>query len=94
MKKSTITLLLFGIILFGFSYKTLAQSKVKGTLTYFFNKYQGNKPDTGAKIYVVDSSKALDFDYKIYYTFNTASIFRHIYNNSSFVFNTSKVEVV
>jgi len=90
MKKTIIILILFEIILFSLSNKILAQSKIKGTLTYFFNNYQGNKPDTGAEIFVVDSLKAPDFDYKIYYTFNTAITYRHIYNNSAFIFNDTK----
>jgi hypothetical protein len=35
---------------------------VSGVVTYFFNKYQGDKPDLGAKVYLVDSTKAPFFN--------------------------------
>ena len=32
-----------------------SQAEVSGTITYFFNKYQGDKPDVGAKVHLIDS---------------------------------------
>ena len=53
-------------ILVGLSLNTMSQtSTVKGVVTYFFNKYQGDKPDLGAKAYLIDPKQA---------TLNTKSI--------------------
>lgn len=38
--------------------KATAPGKIYGVITYFFNSNYGDKPDVGAKIYIVDSSKA------------------------------------
>ena len=32
-----------------------AQSEISGTVTYYFNKNDGFKPDVGAKVFLVDS---------------------------------------
>lgn len=44
-------------------------SHIKGVITYYFNKYQGDKPDIGAHIYIVDSSKAVSFSNALNDTF-------------------------
>lgn len=85
-----ILFILVTLLIIGLSNKIIAQSKIKGTLTYYFNKYQGDKPDIGAKIYVIDTSKVQDFDYKIYYKFNTARTYRHIYNNDLYLYTLSE----
>lgn len=36
------------------------QSKISGVVTYFFNKYQGDKPDIGASVYILADSKLAD----------------------------------
>lgn len=54
---------------------TYAQKgKIKGVITYFFNDYQGSKPDLGAEVYVVDSSKCSKYDSEISFQFELASI--------------------
>lgn len=53
MKKYLLTLLL-GIL----SLPIFAQQKISGTVTYFFNEYQGNKADVGAQIFCIDSLNA------------------------------------
>lgn len=40
-----------------------AQSKVSGVVTYYFNKYQGDKPDLGSKAVIIDS---LNIDSEFY----------------------------
>ena len=32
-----------------------AQSEISGTVTYYFNDNYGDKPDVGAKVFLVDS---------------------------------------
>jgi hypothetical protein len=40
-----------------------SQSKVSGTVTYFFNQYQGDKVDIGAKVYLIDSLTFINTKY-------------------------------
>lgn len=54
----------------GFSQK----GKIKGVITYFFNNYQGDKPDLGAEVYVVDSAKCPKYNSDISFQFELASI--------------------
>lgn len=54
---------------------------VSGVVTYFFNKYQGDKPDIGAKVYVIDSISNIDFDYKAISHLNFGKSFITLYNN-------------
>ena len=59
MKKITLLILFFSF----YSYTTFAQNKVSGVVTYFFNKYQGDKADLGAEVYLIpkDSINEVDF---------------------------------
>lgn len=50
--------------------------KIEGVVTYFFNKYQGDKPDLGAQVVVIDSAHARLFDNKVIDTFNLATGYR------------------
>lgn len=73
MKKITL------LIILSFALSNInAQSKVSGVVTYFFNDYQGNKPDLGATVYVIDSTKIKDFDEIIYYKYYSAMVNKKI----------------
>lgn len=48
-------------------------SKIHGVVTYYFNEYQGDKPDIGAKVYVIDSAKC-KFDKDVAFKYDLASI--------------------
>lgn len=48
-------------------------TKIHGVVTYFFNEYQGDKPDIGAKVYVVDSANC-KFDRDVAFRYDMASI--------------------
>lgn len=75
MKKLILILALLSISL-GHS-----QAKIKGVVTYFFNDYQGNKPDLGATIVVVDTSQVKKFDYQLWNKYKNAKLYRHMYSN-------------
>ncbi len=45
-------IIIIGIaLIINFSYAQ--EYKLKGVVTYYFNQYQGNKPDLGAKVYLI-----------------------------------------
>ena len=46
------------IVLFASTNLFAQNSNVKGVITYFFNEYQGDKPDIGAKVYLVKKENA------------------------------------
>lgn len=73
-------LLLF--LLIGTSICTTAQSSIGGVVTYYFNQYQGDKPDLGATVLVIDSAKIKNFDFKVYEKFRSAKVYRNIYENA------------
>lgn len=50
------------------------KGKIQGVITYFFNDYQGNKPDLGAEVYIVDSAKCPKYDSEVSFQFELASI--------------------
>lgn len=54
---------------------------VKGVVTYYFNQYQGDKPDIGAKVYAVDSASYFQ-NYKVIDSFQLASSFKSILNSN------------
>ena len=74
MKKIIFSILLFGITLFGFS-----QTTVSGIVTYYFNEYQGNKPDIGASVTLIDSAEVKNFDYKLYENYHYGKFYQSIY---------------
>jgi hypothetical protein len=53
-------------------------ASVTGVITYYFNDYQGNKPDLGAKVYLIDTSKASFFDLGSIDTFIQAKLYRRL----------------
>lgn len=76
--KKLITLILLLVCLGSYSQET----GITGVVTYFFNDYQGDKPDIGAKIYVLDSIKHTDFNYKLISDFLTAKTYISLSNFS------------
>lgn len=67
--------LLTVLIVSSFSFHGYSQKgKIKGVVTYFFNEYQGNKPDLGAEVYVVDSARCGKYDSDISFQFELESI--------------------
>ena len=66
------------LIFLSFSSASFSQtSKITGVVTYFFNKYQGDKPDIGAEVYVLDSVETA-FDYQMYKRFHSANFNRSL----------------
>lgn len=55
-------------------------SEIKGVVTYYFNEYQGDKPDLGAKVFVLDSIKNPDFNYELMYNFDYGKSYRNYYS--------------
>ena len=57
---------------------SLAQQKpsatIKGVVTYFFNTSQGDKPDIGAKVFIVDTAKCQGYDKAIAFQYDLARI--------------------
>jgi len=56
-------------------------STITGVVTYFFNKYQGNKPDIGAEVFILDSIQNPEFDYDLYLKFHNAQFYRSLYSS-------------
>lgn len=84
MKK--LILLIVAILMFVSSY---SQCKIQGTVTYFFNEFQGNKPDVGADVYVLDSIYMKKFNPLIYYDFDIAKSYKKLYENNFFLYNVA-----
>lgn len=55
-----------------------SQATVGGVVTYYFNQYQGDKPDLGAKVLLVDSAKIEAFDAKVVEDFLFAKSYRQL----------------
>ncbi|MGN7824568.1 hypothetical protein ACTJJB_30880 [Chitinophaga sp. 22536] len=53
--------------------------EIKGVVTFFFNKYQGDKPDIGAEVMVTDSLSAHGYNQSIADSFYIGSINRSLY---------------
>jgi hypothetical protein len=71
--KKIIVALVFVFTCFGYS-----QVKIKGVVTYYFNEYQGNKPDIGTTVVVVDTSEVKKFDYEIWSNYHYGKGYRKI----------------
>lgn len=70
MKKIYILIFLFGCsIIYG-------QSSIGGVVTYYFNSYQGDKPDLGAKVFVIDTTKTSTFKYDIWRKYYSGRVYR------------------
>ena len=78
--RSLILLLLISITTTSFAQK----EKIKGVVSYYFNEYQGDKPDLGATVYAVDSSKCLNFNNEIAFSYELASIKMDYSEDTSF----------
>jgi uncharacterized protein (UPF0305 family) len=79
--KRIIVALIFMNTVFGFS-----QVKIKGVVTYYFNEYQGNKPDIGATVVAVDSTLIKKFDYELWSNYKYGKSYRYIYSNSKKIY--------
>lgn len=51
---------------------------IKGVITYYFNEYQGDKPDVGAQIWVIDSLQIPAFKIGLSDTFYQGNFYRNI----------------
>ncbi len=60
-------------------YINAQNAEINGVVTYFFNTYQGNKPDIGAKVYLIDSSSNIDFDFEVLTNFRYGSLYRNLH---------------
>lgn len=68
----------FILLLFPF-YAFSQEAELSGVVTYFFNHSQGNKPDIGAKVYLIDSSLNPTFDFQSFNNFMYGRFYRNIY---------------
>lgn len=91
MRKSIVALVLI-FTCFGYS-----QVKIKGVITYYFNEYQGNKPDIGSTLVIVDTSKVKNFDFDLWNNYYYGKGYRKIqeqntkiYNNYSLLYENTK----
>lgn len=50
------------------------KAKIHGVITYFFNDFQGDKPDLGAHVYAVDSTKCPNYSKEISFQYDLATI--------------------
>jgi hypothetical protein len=74
----TLFIALFALIsISGFS----QEGTINGVVTYFFNKYQGDKPDLGAEVYIIDSLQS-SFDYVLYDKFYQAKSYQSLLSGS------------
>jgi hypothetical protein len=58
---------------------TKQEGRVFGVVTYFFNYNFGDKPDIGAKVYIVDSAKIPNFNKEVVDSFLHASFYKAAY---------------
>lgn len=77
MKKMTLI-----ILVFTFSLSAFSQSKISGVITYYYNEFQGNKPDIGASLIMIDSTKVSEFDYSIYEKYHYGKLYEDMYFGS------------
>jgi hypothetical protein len=54
---------------------------LSGVVTFFFNKYQDNKPDLGAEVFIADSVFVSDIDIEAIKLYKKASFMRNIYKD-------------
>lgn len=74
--------LLFTILLLNISLVCFSQTTISGVVTYYFNEYQGNKPDIGSSVIIIDSAKVKSFDYKFYENYHYGKFYQNLYFNS------------
>lgn len=56
-------------------------STISGVITYFFNDNYGNRPDIGAKVFIIDSATNNSFKYMTVDSFIYAKTYKGIYNS-------------
>ena len=83
MKK--IFILLLSIIPFG---GMTQNTNISGIVTYYFNEYQGDKADIGAKVYIIDSIKNPEFDYELISNYLEGCFNKSLYYTYLGLFNT------
>lgn len=71
--------IIFTILLFNFSFYGFSQTTISGVVTYYFNEYQGNKPDIGASVILIDSANVKNFDYKLYENYHYGKFYQKMY---------------
>jgi len=71
--------LLFVLSLLIASVSFAQTSSIGGVVTYFFNDYQGDKPDIGAKVYIINKEFAPDFKINLAYNFSRGKTYRNLY---------------
>lgn len=54
------------ILMFLITFGINAQTKINGVITYYFNEYQGDKVDLGAKVILLDSAKTKIMNFDLY----------------------------
>lgn len=79
MKKITL------LLLFLISCTASAQSKIDGVITYYFNSNLGDKPDTGAKVILIDSLKINNNLEELFITYQKASRIQKELSDSEFL---------
>lgn len=74
MKKKIITFIFCIFSLFNYS-----QTSLSGVISYYFNEYQGNKPDLGASVTLIDSAKVKNFDFTLYEKYHYGKFYQKMY---------------
>jgi hypothetical protein len=83
-----IFLFIFLLPAFGFA----QEAKISGVVTYFFNKYQGYKPDIGAKVLLFDSTFEQYFN--SWDTLNKVKSYKSLYlSNMDLVINYQNLAI-
>lgn len=71
--------IIFTFLFCAFSLLNYSQTTVSGVVTYYFNQYQGNKPDLGASVTLIDSATIKNFDYNLYEKFHYGKFYQKMY---------------
>lgn len=58
-----------------------SQSKLTGVVTYFFNKYQGNKPDISSKVYIIPIKYINSDSIHSLYNYSHTESYIYMYNS-------------
>lgn len=95
MKQFSFSFLLLIFFLIGALQVCYPQDKstIKGVVTYFFNKYQGDKPDLGAQVWLIDSTKANGYNQPLSDTFYYGYFYRNLYAGARKVPNDVKEQI-
>ena len=86
MKKIIFTILLLNITLVNYS-----QTTVSGVITYYFNEYQGNKPDIGSSVTLIDSAKVKNFNFKLYENYHYGKNYNKYYFSALEIYDRYQV---